>query len=132
MFFFLLIGYGFAVLWFTVLCRVYRNEMSYKTVLFESYYDFYLSMNYKILLQNMCNIIMFIPMGIFDGLNIKYKVMKNKMLHVILVGLFFSLTIELLQLFLHRGWFEMDDILHNTIGCYLGYILYTKISKKQE
>lgn len=36
-----------------------------------------------------------------------------------------SLIIELLQLVMLKGCAEMDDIIHNTIGCMIGYgILY--------
>ena len=41
--------------------------------------------------------------------------------HILLIGLCFSLLIELLQLFLKRGLTEFDDVVHNVVGCMIGY-----------
>ena len=45
-----------------------------------------------------------------------------------LVGFALILLIELAQLFTGRGWFELSDIVDNTIGVMIGYALY-RISK---
>ena len=34
-----------------------------------------------------------------------------------------SVTIESLQFFFMRGFSEVDDVMHNTIGCIAGYML---------
>ena len=43
--------------------------------------------------------------------------------HVVLLGLSLSLFIELSQLFLPR-WTDIDDIILNTFGTFIGYPLY--------
>ncbi len=40
------------------------------------------------------------------------------------VGFLFSVFIEVSQLVLHRGLFELDDMINNTFGCVLGYALF--------
>ena len=44
-------------------------------------------------------------------------------LMVAIIGCGISVTIESLQFFLMRGFSEVDDVMHNTLGCILGYIL---------
>ena len=39
----------------------------------------------------------------------------------------FSLSIELCQLVFHMGLFEFDDIINNTIGAILGFIISERI-----
>lgn len=42
------------------------------------------------------------------------------------------LGIEVLQLIFKRGYFELDDIFHNTLGSCLGFVCYKlKIRSKQ-
>ena len=44
-------------------------------------------------------------------------------LMVAIIGCGISVTIEALQYIFMRGFSEVDDVMHNTIGCILGYIL---------
>lgn len=39
------------------------------------------------------------------------------------VGMGISLSIEAMQYIFHRGFAETDDVMHNTLGCVLGYML---------
>lgn len=67
------------------------------------------------------NILLFVPLGYLlrqSGLTKKATVFT---------GLFHSTAIELAQLIFHIGLFEFDDILNNTIGTWIGVILYLKI-----
>jgi len=48
-----------------------------------------------------------------------------------------SIGIEILQFVMKRGLSEVDDVMHNTIGCMMGYgisrllkIVYEKFSKR--
>ena len=47
----------------------------------------------------------------------------------ILYGILFSLFIEILQYLTKRGYFEIDDIIHNTIGLLIGYGFYQLTTK---
>jgi glycopeptide antibiotics resistance protein len=71
------------------------------------------------------NICLFIPIGFF--LPILWKRFENFFLTV-LICFGISLCIETIQLILPRGT-DVDDIIMNTFGGAIGYILYT-ISKK--
>lgn len=65
------------------------------------------------------NILMLLPVGI--SLSFVFE-SKRK---VILLGFCFSCLIEVSQLLTGRGLFEIDDILHNTIGVGLGILVYS-------
>ena len=42
---------------------------------------------------------------------------------VAIFGCSISVTIEALQFFLHRGFSEVDDVMHNTVGCLIGWCM---------
>lgn len=42
---------------------------------------------------------------------------------VLLIGCSISVTIEALQFWFMKGFSEVDDVMHNTLGCIVGYIL---------
>ena len=71
--------------------------------------------------QVIANILAFIPLGMITG-----NIWKLKALFV---GLSISVSIETMQLITHRGLFEFDDILHNTIGTLIGIIVYIILEK---
>ncbi|TCK90531.1 glycopeptide antibiotics resistance protein [Natranaerovirga hydrolytica] len=71
------------------------------------------------------NIIAFIPMGFFMPIISKHY---KSFLKVTFSSLFISLMIETLQLYYRVGIFDVDDIILNTLGGAIGYILY-KITK---
>lgn len=48
---------------------------------------------------------------------------------VLFAGVALSLSIELSQFVLARGFAEFDDIFHNLIGCMCGYGIYVGISE---
>lgn len=50
--------------------------------------------------------------------------------HVVITGVMISLTVEVLQLVTRRGFFELNDILHNSIGCLIGYVVCKIVSKR--
>ncbi|MDZ5252973.1 VanZ family protein [Clostridium sp. LIBA-8841] len=72
------------------------------------------------------NIILFIPLGVFlPSLWNKFE----KFLNTILVGFSFSLIIEVLQLLNMRAT-DIDDLLMNTLGAAIGYLIYILLFKK--
>ncbi len=67
------------------------------------------------------NVIVFIPIGMILGSLLR---VKGSWLIALLIGCSVSVTIEAMQYFLHRGFAETDDVMHNTVGCVIGYGIY--------
>lgn len=99
-----------------------------------SHYEFELFWSYKaiadgsetLLAQIICNIILFIPIGL---LLMKLLTFKKRLFFSIICGCVLSALIEVIQLLSHRGLFEFDDIFHNTIGTVIGIGIYVLVSK---
>ena len=62
------------------------------------------------------NVAFFIPIGFLYCLIEKWP--------IIAFSAALSLLIEIAQLIFKLGWVEVDDIIHNTIGCCVGILLY--------
>lgn len=67
------------------------------------------------------NIMLFVPIGTFGGILFLNKKKRSWFLPVGL-GVILTMAIEYLQLTLHCGTFELDDILNNTIGTIIGVL----------
>ena len=103
-------AYIAAVLWITLFSRIgdgYRGFL----LPFHSYVEI-LKGNRQFLLENIGNVILFIPLGVA----LKCGGMKD----VKKAGFFASLLIEVLQFTFALGTFECDDLIHNTIGAVIG------------
>ena len=61
------------------------------------------------------NVLVFTPVGLALCLSFK----KHRWL-VPLIGFGLSFTIELLQLLFLKGCTDVDDVIHNTLGCLVG------------
>ncbi|MGD7044668.1 VanZ family protein [Jeotgalibacillus proteolyticus] len=75
------------------------------------------------------NVLLFVPFGFF--LSLKISSLQNKItLIVILTGLLLSLFIEVFQFSIPMGRSaDIDDLILNTIGAFIGYIIWTFYSK---
>lgn len=72
------------------------------------------------------NILLFIPFGFFCAWVIPAA---RKLWSCTLIGAATSLGIEFLQLVTGRGFFQIDDVLTNTLGAVAGYVLYCCLFK---
>ena len=54
---------------------------------------------------------------------------KYKWMISIGISFLMSASIEIIQLVSHRGLFEFDDMVHNTLGAVIGVVLYILTSK---
>ena len=72
--------------------------------------------------QTILNLILFIPIG--------YWLKHLKISSVLLISLLLITSIELLQFVSHRGIFDVVDILINTIGIMIGYIIFKTVHIK--
>lgn len=76
-------------------------------------------------IETILNIVLFVPMGLF--LPLLYK-KYNKFKTVVITGILFSVSIELVQMF-NWGASDINDVMTNTMGACLGYLIYSIISK---
>lgn len=67
------------------------------------------------------NILLFIPLGFCIPL---FFNKKNKIHKIVLYGFLASLTIELIQLFTPNNFTDIDDIIFNTFGTVIGFIIF--------
>lgn len=73
--------------------------------------------NWYLLYENILNVLVFIPLGI--ALIFAFK--KLHLWEALLIGGLFSFIIETSQYYLGSGFAETDDLIHNTLGCAIGY-----------
>lgn len=106
--------------WYLSLNWVRRYEM----LPFRSYYEAITKNQYILLLQCLLNVILFIPFGLLLNAILKPK----SMVGIVIFAFLLSFVIEILQALTHRGLCEIDDIVHNTVGAWLGCLLFKKIT----
>lgn len=106
-----LIGYVLIILGETVLFRRPFVGQHFEPRMFWSYGAWDVQKR-----QIIANVVLFIPLGALAGSLWKWK--------GIIAGLGVSVVIEILQLISQRGLFEFDDILHNTLGTFIGVSIY--------
>jgi glycopeptide antibiotics resistance protein len=116
----LLIGYLFLLFCLTIFFRPISDTSQYDFHPFWSYKAI-LDGRYGLLSENIMNVVVFIPVGFLLGIAFKQMTWCK----ALLMGCGISVTIEALQLFLHRGFTETDDVMHNTFGCLIGYGIMT-------
>lgn len=87
-------------------------------------YDFHPFWSYdrpELLVENIMNVVVFIPVGLLLGSAFKQMTWWK----ALMIGCSISITIEALQFWFMRGFLEVDDVMHNTVGCIMGYIIYS-------
>lgn len=124
----LLIEYLFIILCSAVIFRDELAKRTYNLVPFWSYHSFFRGEDDQLMPQIIYNVLMFIPIGLLlASFNKRVLLIERRMFFFIIVffaGLFISVGIETLQYLLKRGLFEFDDIIHNTLGCMFGFLMY--------
>lgn len=106
--------YVFLMLYITV---VYRHSSGNSAYVLNPLRN-YIILNNRIIAEIFLNIVMFIPVGFLACCALSHpnfwKTCK--------VGAGLSIAIELTQLFTERGICHISDVVHNTMGCLLGYV----------
>ncbi len=69
------------------------------------------------------NILIFVPFGFLIPMSSKNKITRNFFI-VTLLAIMFSGAIEVIQIITKVGAFDIDDIILNTAGAIIGYIVY--------
>lgn len=107
----------------TVFCRAVQDERKF---------DFHPFWTYKAILEGkdefvpeaIMNVVAFIPIGFLLGSSFA----SMKLWKVIIIACLFSLGIEILQFIMMRGFSELDDVMHNTLGSMIGYGVYRLVA----
>lgn len=81
--------------------------------------------NEHILVESIMNVVVFIPLGML----LKMAFFSIKWWQILCVGCAISVSIEILQFTFKCGYAETDDVIHNTLGCFIGYAI-TMITMK--
>ena len=134
--------YYYLILLSTVFTRPEHVGMQYELEPFWSY-KLAFAGDTELAKEIVLNMIMFIPMGflityVVDFLKRTYnkQVFGRMVLRLsLLIGVACSAMIEILQLLLHRGLFEWDDIFDNTVGFLIGaggFLLCSKCFRKKK
>ena len=113
-------AYIAAVLWTTLFSRIgdgYRGFL----LPFHSYAEI-LKGEWRPLLENIGNVVLFIPLGVA----LKWSGVRDMKK----AGFLASLLIEVLQFTFALGTFECDDLIHNTLGAVIGAWCVGKIGRE--
>lgn len=118
----LLVGWGAAALGVTLVFRLSGAQAVSRAganlTLLRSYVCAWNEGSALGLWLNFLNVLLFVPLGLLLSLGEKRGVGVRA---AGLVSLAASGLIEILQLITRRGFFDVDDLLHNTLGGVLGY-----------
>ena len=120
----LLAEYYFLVLCSTVICRASHGERHIELIPFWNYLDIWNQVDYPgDLIEVLLNIALFVPIGLLLG-GLGFKTKK-----VLLSGICLSGIIEVSQFAFCKGLCETDDVMHNTLGCVIGYFGFISLFK---
>ena len=111
---------------------LYASTVFCRKVYYERKFDFHPFWTYKAILDGkdefvteaIMNVIAFIPIGFLLGCSF----VSLKWWKVIIIACLFSLGIEILQFIMMRGFSELDDVMHNTLGSMIGYGVYRLVA----
>ena len=112
----LLVEYIFLLFCSTVFFRTPGDTRQYDFQPFWSYQAIQEGRE-DLLAENIMNVVVFIPVGLLLGIAFKQMTWWK----ALLIGCSISVTIEALQFFFMRGFSEVDDVMHNTLGCLIGF-----------
>ena len=96
-------------------------------------YDFHPFWSYNgsdLLPENIMNVVVFIPVGVLLGSMFQGSRFKMTWWKALLIGCSISITIEALQFCCMKGFSELDDVMHNTVGCLIGVVMDRCLTEK--
>ena len=108
----------------TLVFRESSMERRTQLIPFISYWDFGENSYFlECFVANLLNVMLFVPIGFFAGLGFRNIGWKK----VALGGCLLSIAIEISQFVFRKGYCEVDDVLHNSLGCLIGYGVYAAV-----
>ena len=120
--------YSAALLLVEYIFLLFCSTVIFRTPCQARQYDFHPFWSYDkpdLLVENIMNVVVFMPVGLLIGAVIRQITWWK----ALLIGCSISITIEALQFYLLRGFSELDDVMHNTVGCLIGYCVYRVMAK---
>lgn len=114
----LLAEYIFLIYGMTVIFRTVNEGVGHSLDPFWSY-EAIRQGRVDLIAENVMNVVVFVPVGLLFGMAFR----TITWLKVILLGLCVSTSIEVMQFWLKRGFSEVDDVIHNTLGCLIGFMI---------
>lgn len=120
----ILVFYLSFVLTITLFERTAVGEPRYELELFWSYKAIAAGTT-KLAAENFWNVVLFVPIGVLFSLLLKKRLWLS-----VLLGALLSAGIEVAQLVTHRGLFEWDDMIHNSLGALIGWLLFLPLRKQ--
>ena len=124
---------GLCILLVEYIFLLFCSTVYFRTTCELRKYDFHPFWSYDrpdLLIENIMNTIVFIPVGMILGSLLRVKGSSTSeatksmtWLMVAIIGCGISVTIESLQFFFMRGFSEVDDVMHNTVGCLIGWFM---------
>ena len=115
--------YSVALLLIEYIFLIFCSTVFFRTTSELRKYDIHPFWSYdrpELLVENIMNVVVFVPVGLMLGSLLR---VKGSWLMVAIIGCGISVTIESLQFFLMRGFSELDDVMHNTLGCAIGFLI---------
>ena len=110
------------VLTITIIERVPRRNVRYNLELFWTIKRILAGRTY-LFWEIFWNVVLFVPLGVMISALLKRPCVA------IPIGVLMSATIEVAQLLTRRGLFEFDDIIYNSVGALIGFLLYLLLRK---
>ena len=94
------------------------------------YFRYYRTLGMPLFLINIVgNMVAFMPFGFFLPIISRRS---RKWYNTVSFGLIFSLILETLQLIFKVGSFDVDDMLLNTVGAGLGFLVYRTVQRTRD
>lgn len=130
---YLLMVINFIVIKFTgniqlIINNIQSNKMNREAGLglnlvpFKTIWAYTSDLGFGIALKNILgNIIPFVPMGFLIPMAFPFQ---RSLIKTMVSCLFLILSIEILQLIFYLGTFDVDDIILNSLSCFIGYMIF--------
>lgn len=115
--------YSAALLLIEYIFLLFCSTVIFRTTGETRQYDFHPFWSYsrpELLVENIMNVVVFIPVGMILG---SWLRVHGSWLIVTVIGCSISISIEAMQFFFHRGFAGTDDVMHNTLGCLIGWFM---------